>query len=190
MVSKNIFVKSSYSCIVYTAEDVCEILEREAEKQQHYIQEKLSLLQSRESSLKYTVTILSKREIINSLNNLSSDFFVSGLEDSEKQLEMQKTISLGKSQELEESNKVNILLRKELSLTSMLSPGQSYYTHNYNTIENVLNIMCFVLDMEVKKCNEQIKERETVEMDKPKPVDDEDKPKPDFSDKVQILQEG
>ena len=50
--------------------------------------------------------------------------------------------------------------------------------------------MCFVLDMEVKKCNEQIKEREAVEMDKPKPVDDEDKPKPHISDKLQILQEG
>ena len=132
MLSKNTFVKSSYLCIVYTDEDVCEILEREAEKQQHYIQEnekKLSLLQSTESSLKCTVTILNKREIINSLNNLSSNFFVSGLEDSEKQLEMQKTISLVKSQELEESKKVIILLRKELSLTSMLSPGQSYYTH-------------------------------------------------------------
>ena len=100
---------------------------------------------------------------------------------------MQKTISLVKSQELEESKKLLILFRKKVSLTSMLSPGQSYYTHNYNTIENVLNIMCFALDMER---NEQIKERKAVEMDKPKPVDDEDKPKPDFSDKVQILQEG
>ena len=132
MRSKNVFVTSSYLCIVYTDEDVHEILEREVGKQRLYIQEnekKLSLLQSRESSLKCTVTILNKREIINSLNNLSSNFFVSGLEDSEKQLEMQKTISLVKSQELEESKKVIILLRKELSLTSMLSPGQSYYTH-------------------------------------------------------------
>lgn len=130
---------------LYTDEDLHEILEREVGKQQ----EELSLLRSSESSLKYTVNILNKR-----------------LEDSEKQLEMQKTISLIKSQELEESNKVIILLRKELSLTSMPSP-----------------------DMEVKKCNEQIKEREAVEMDKPKPVDFEDKPKPDFSDKLQILQE-
>ena len=132
MLSKNNFVKSSYLCIVYTDEDVHEILEREAEKQQHYIQEnekKLSLLRSNESSLKYTVNILNKREIINSLNNLSSNVLVSGLEDSEKQLEMQKTISLIKSQELEESRKLLILFRKKFSLTSMLSPGQSYYTH-------------------------------------------------------------
>ena len=69
--AKMLFVTSSYLCIVYTAENVREILEREVGKQQ----EKLSLLRSSESSLKYTVTILSKREIINSLNNLSSDFF-------------------------------------------------------------------------------------------------------------------
>ena len=67
---------------------------------------------------------------------------------------------------------------------------RSVVLHTYNTIENVLNIMCFVLDMEVKKRNEQIKEREAVEVDKPKPVDDENKPKPHISDKLQLLQEG
>ena len=50
--------------------------------------------------------------------------------------------------------------------------------------------MCFVLDMEVKKRNEQITEREAVEVDKPKPVDDDNKPQPHISDKLQLLQEG
>ena len=85
---------------------------------------KLTLLQSSESSLKYTVDMLNKREIIKSLNNnLSCDDFVLELQESQKLLEIQKTISLAKSQELEDSKKPNILLKKTLTHTSTISSG-------------------------------------------------------------------
>ena len=85
---------------------------------------KLTLLHSSESSLKYTVDMLNKREIIKSLNNnLSCDDFVLELQESQKLLEIQKTISLAKSQELEDSKKPNILLKKTLTHTSTISSG-------------------------------------------------------------------
>ena len=85
---------------------------------------KLSLLQSSESCLKYTVDMLNKREIVQSLNNnLSCDDFVLELQESQKLLEIQKTISLAKSQELEVSKKRIILLKKTLTHTSTISTG-------------------------------------------------------------------
>ena len=81
--------------------------EKEAEKWTVQIQEKdqkLTSLQLNESSLKYTVEKLNKREIIKSLNNnLSRDVVILELEESEKLLEIQKTVN---SQELEGSKKL------------------------------------------------------------------------------------
>ena len=81
--------------------------EKEAEKWTVQIQkkdQKLTSLQLNESSLKYTVEKLNKREIIKSLNNnLSRDVVILELEESEKLLEIQKTVN---SQELEDSKKL------------------------------------------------------------------------------------
>ena len=110
----------------YKTEEVI-IREKEAEKWSVKMQEKdmkLTLLQSSESSLKCTVGMLDKREIIYSINNnLSSYDFVLELQESQKLLEIQKTISLAKSQELEDSNKRVILLKKALTHTSTISSG-------------------------------------------------------------------
>ena len=81
--------------------------EKEAKKWTVQIQEKdqkLTSLQLNESSLKYTVEKLNKREIIKSLNNnLSRDVVILELEESQKLLEIQKTVN---SQELEGSKKL------------------------------------------------------------------------------------
>ena len=71
------------------------IREKEAERWSIKMQEKdqkLTLLQLNESSL--TVERLNKREIIKSLNNnLSRDVVILELEESQKLLEIQKTVS-------------------------------------------------------------------------------------------------
>ena len=84
-----------------------EVIKREKEAEKWTVQEKdqkLTSLQLNESSLKYTVEKLNKREIIKSLNNnLSRDVVILELEESEKLLEIQKTVN---SQELEGSKKL------------------------------------------------------------------------------------
>ena len=54
---------------------------------------------------------------------LSCDDFVLELQESQKLLEIQKTISLVKSQELEDSKKRIILLKKTFTHTSTISSG-------------------------------------------------------------------
>ena len=80
------------------------IREKEATVKMQEKDQKLTLSQLNESSLKYTVEKLNKREIIKSLNNnLSRDVVILELKESQKLLEIQKTVN---SQELEDSKKL------------------------------------------------------------------------------------